>query len=109
MFRVLVFILGVIATIFNGFVISLAWSWFFVPLGLPAITIPFAIMLSLFWKLLSFGQKDIAAAIYMSEAFSKKYEEYEDNTHISSLILIIAQFFMSALFLLLLWILTFFV
>jgi hypothetical protein len=38
---------GVLIGIWNGFVLSIMWGWFVVPLGLPTITVPNAIGLAL--------------------------------------------------------------
>lgn len=62
-------ILGVIAfiiltvtalTVLNGFVLSQMWAWFVVPLfGLPALTIPYAIGLSMVFSLFTHRKPDM--------------------------------------------------
>lgn len=48
---ILVFL--VLASVVRGFVLSIMWSWFLVPLGVPAISIPLAIGISMLVAMLT--------------------------------------------------------
>lgn len=47
MLHVLAVLIGIPVTVYRGWILSLVWSWFFVPLGAPTIGVALAIGISI--------------------------------------------------------------